>query len=301
MIIDLKLDIQTGKTLMLSNVNELGTSKVNVIFANIPSGTVNITFGPYVSGQLNVINGEVAVEVTDYIPNSGIIECVVTAGETQFRATFKTEGYIQREESFMLQQEEETFIFRRILTNLRMSEIINLLFPIGHIIESTNPEDPTKRLGGKWERFGNGKVLVGVDENQPEFESVEKSGGHKEMQRHNHGTVKATWVNNHGHSFTGNRTLVEKSGNHSHKVTAKYYTGQTAKGTNYARWNDDGNKSTSWGSMNTTGEHQHYFTPSGSISAAGGHDHNVTIPDAGGGDAGNLQPYITVYRWVRME
>ena len=48
-------------------------------------------------------------------------------------------------------------------------------------------------MGGTWTRFGNGKVLVGVDESDTDFNTVNKTGGEKahiltepEMPSHTH-------------------------------------------------------------------------------------------------------------------
>ena len=54
-----------------------------------------------------------------------------------------------------------------------------------------------KIYGGTWEVFGKGKTLVGVDPNDTDFKTVNKSGGTKtvtlteaQMPKHNHGFVK---------------------------------------------------------------------------------------------------------------
>lgn len=189
---------------------------------------------------------------------------------------------------------------------VEMDAVTNKLWPINSIYISTVKVNPMSFFGGTWVPFGTGKTLVGVDENDPDF-APGKSGGHKALQKHNHSfsgnrtTTEGGGV--HGHSFTGTKKSVDQGGVHSHKVTAKYYDGQTAKGSNYARWNDSGNKSTTWGSMNNSPSHAHTYTPAGSISSGGSHNHYYTpsgsIGNSGSGDAQNLQPYITVYMWLR--
>ena len=49
-------------------------------------------------------------------------------------------------------------------------------------------------MGGTWERFGNGRVLVGVDESDSDFNTPNKTGGEKthtltvdEIPSHSHG------------------------------------------------------------------------------------------------------------------
>ena len=56
---------------------------------------------------------------------------------------------------------------------------IDQFYPIGSVFQSTNSANPATFMGGTWERFGNGRVLVGVDENDPEFNASNKTGGSK--------------------------------------------------------------------------------------------------------------------------
>ena len=67
-------------------------------------------------------------------------------------------------------------------------------YPIGAIIEFSNDTDPNEvYYYGTWARFGNGQVLIGVDENDENFDTANKIGGEKahtltidEMPKHNH-------------------------------------------------------------------------------------------------------------------
>lgn len=56
-------------------------------------------------------------------------------------------------------------------------EGIDNFYPIGSIYQSTAPTNPTTFMGGVWERFGNGRVLVGVDEAVGDFNAANKTGG----------------------------------------------------------------------------------------------------------------------------
>ena len=55
----------------------------------------------------------------------------------------------------------------------------DIFYPIGAIYQSTVNTDPSTFIGGTWERFGNGRVLVGVDENDSDFNTSIKTGGEK--------------------------------------------------------------------------------------------------------------------------
>lgn len=73
-------------------------------------------------------------------------------------------------------------------------------YPIGTIVENVDPDfSPAKEYGGTWERFGQGKVLVGFDENDADFNEVLKTGGEKshtlkpnEMPSHTHNLPSGT-------------------------------------------------------------------------------------------------------------
>ena len=72
------------------------------------------------------------------------------------------------------------------------------LYPIGSIYISVVNTNPKEYFGGTWQSFGSGRVLVGVDTAQTEFNTVMKTGGEKthtlstnEMPTHSHGIE--TW------------------------------------------------------------------------------------------------------------
>ena len=73
--------------------------------------------------------------------------------------------------------------------------INDLIFPIGSIIiNASELFDPNSSYGGTWEQFAKGQTLIGVDESQSEFNTIEKIGGEKvhkltidELPEHNHG------------------------------------------------------------------------------------------------------------------
>ncbi|QGJ85021.1 hypothetical protein [Lactococcus phage P1048] len=56
-------------------------------------------------------------------------------------------------------------------------KLIDIFYPVGCIFESTNSENPANIMGGSWERFGNGRVTVGVDEGDDSINSGNRSVG----------------------------------------------------------------------------------------------------------------------------
>ncbi|MDR1071518.1 MAG: hypothetical protein LBL21_02670 [Rickettsiales bacterium] len=140
---------------------------------------------------------------------------------------------------------------------------VEAIYPVGAIYISTIGTDPATLFGfGTWERFGNGKALVGVDESDTEFDAVEKTGGAKvhtltidEMPSHTH------MQDPHSHNIVSRGTSSSSDGGISR------YSGSSGYDTN-----------------NT----------SGSTTA-------VNNDTGGDGAHNNLQPYITVYIWRRTQ
>ena len=71
--------------------------------------------------------------------------------------------------------------------------IVDAVYPVGSIYLSVNSVNPSELFGGTWTAWGTGRVPVGVDTSQTEFNAVEKSGGGKthtltvnEIPPHNH-------------------------------------------------------------------------------------------------------------------
>lgn len=68
-----------------------------------------------------------------------------------------------------------------------MSEILDAVYPVGSIYISMNLSTTSQveaLFGGTWVKFGEGKTLIGVDGNDTDFNSAEKTGGSK---THTHG------------------------------------------------------------------------------------------------------------------
>ena len=55
--------------------------------------------------------------------------------------------------------------------------MFNLIYPVGAIYMSVNGTNPETFFGGRWERWGNGRVPVGVNTSNPDFNSIERLGG----------------------------------------------------------------------------------------------------------------------------
>lgn len=78
---------------------------------------------------------------------------------------------------------------------------VDLFYPVGSIYLSTNSTNPSEYFGGEWESWGSGRVPVGVDTRQTEFNTVEKTGGEKTHKL----TVQE--LASHPHGFQGGSAL----------------------------------------------------------------------------------------------
>lgn len=59
--------------------------------------------------------------------------------------------------------------------------LLNTFYPVGTVYESTNSANPSTFMGGVWERFGDGRVTVAVDESDSSFSSPNMTGGAKSV------------------------------------------------------------------------------------------------------------------------
>ncbi|MED5926763.1 DUF859 family phage minor structural protein [Streptococcus anginosus] len=140
-------------------------------------------------------------------------------------------------------------------------EGIDNFYPIGSIYQSTEPTNPATFMGGVWERFGNGRVLVGVDEADADFNSANKTSGSKE-HRHDSGTYEAM-IGSVGED-TG--SLGFQAGNKNEERLKNSTATYRVRGTNIH-----------------SGRNFNHFT-----EVVGHSD-----------DSSSLPPYVTIYRWCR--
>ena len=153
--------------------------------------------------------------------------------------------------------------------------------PIGSIEINVSGTNPETYLGGTWEAFGSGRTLVGINNDDSDFNVAEKTGGEKthtlttnEIPAHTHGSksLVGTWAN------WGEGSGMVSSTKNGYKVTGIV----SAVGDN----NQFG-----WGT--STGRD----SDNTSLKIDATHEHN----SIGGSQAhNNLQPYITVYFWKRI-
>lgn len=62
---------------------------------------------------------------------------------------------------------------------MTLSTLSLLMYPVGAIYTSVVSTSPATLFGGTWSAFGAGKVLVGLDSVDTDFDTVEETGGAK--------------------------------------------------------------------------------------------------------------------------
>ena len=163
-------------------------------------------------------------------------------------------------------------------TGWKFASILDLVYPVGSIYMSVDPRNPHEFIGGTWVEWGKGKVPVGVDKDDNDFNAAGKEGGEKTHY------LSVSEMPSHSHEGTYTSPKSETTGkpdNNGEYSDTKYsvHYDVTESGMRYVE--------TSSGMvvpipLNNVIESIHGVYPNGGSQA-----HN------------NLQPYITCYMWKR--
>jgi microcystin-dependent protein len=171
-------------------------------------------------------------------------------------------------------------------------------YPVGSIYMSVSDEDPADLFGGgTWVAWGEGRVPVGVDPGDDDFEFPELTGGEKDHTLTLAESPSHAHTINHGHSASA--TSGNQSANHDHTFGVRWEEDATTTGADTRVKAVAGEGDNSGGSTGTahtgqnTANHNHII----SVSVA---SHSGSSGSAGGdGSHNNLQPYITCYMFKR--
>lgn len=148
-----------------------------------------------------------------------------------------------------------------------ISNLIDILYPIGSIYFSVNPTDPASIFGGSWERIQDRFLLAAGTTYEAGTTGGETSHAltTEEMPSHTHFASTSA------------------AGGHTHSIGCDT---DAAKGTYCS----------SVHGADTGAE-----TFKGATSSAGNHTHTVSVSASGSGAAhNNMPPYLTVYMWIRQ-
>jgi len=185
-----------------------------------------------------------------------------------------------------------------------MGGLVNKIYPVGCIYMSANNVNPSELFGGTWVAWGAGRVPVGVNADDTNFNTAEKTGGAATV------TLTAAQMPGHTHTYnkpnspTGKATVGASKSltamnntdrnrimTYANKVSDVLTVLKQKTGASYSSPSLSLSDGTSAVTRLTGGEHTHTV---GSTSTASG--------SAGSGNAhNNLQPYITCYMWKRTK
>ena len=101
------------------------------------------------------------------------------------------------------------------------------VWPIGSIYTSVTSANPSTLFGGNWEAFGAGRVLIGLDSADTDFDAVEETGGAKTH------TLTTAEMPSHTHTFTAFQTTSgtnNRTGGGALSVSASSTTASTGGG-----------------------------------------------------------------------
>lgn len=181
-----------------------------------------------------------------------------------------------------------------------LGNVLSLVWPIGSIFISAVETSPETLLGfGTWEAFGAGRVLVGIDANDTDFDTLEETRGAK--------TVAASGAVSQP-TFTGN--AITDVINHTHAVSI------TDPGHTHVETNNSATTggTVGWGARDTSTNNQTatgYSTESATTgitastaNPAGGvasitPTGTVSQPTFTGSATSVVQPSIVVSMWKR--
>lgn len=151
-------------------------------------------------------------------------------------------------------------------------------FPVGSVFLSVVSTNPATLLGyGTWEAMGAGRVLVGMNAADADFDTLEQTGGSKthtltvaEMPSHTHTQDPHTHVQNA----------------HTHVITSQ--TATTGSATSYEH-----------GALDTSSADTEATEVTGATTATNQNATAVNQAAGGGGAHNNLPPYMVVAMWKR--
>lgn len=193
-------------------------------------------------------------------------------------------------------------------------ELLKLIYPVNKIYISVSDTNPSELFGfGTWTLIACGETLIGVDENDTEFQYPKKSKGKEyetvslvadNLPSHTHTINNHTHtINNHFHPVNRPGAMANPSGTHMHGIR---YEATVKPGSDGRNPNSDFDNHTSNHATSEDGLHEHtfsspYHTTNSSGACTTSSNGASNTGSTGNGEAHpNLQPYITCYIWLRV-
>ena len=202
-------------------------------------------------------NGDVAINITDgeFYAVKDYDEIGASIGTSEDTALLREELAKKIAELEKIVSDNKSELENKINSNF------DKVYPVGSIYISTSSTNPSTIYGGTWERYGQGKTLVGLNESETEFSTINKTGGEKTH------TLTIDEMPSHNHNLGGHTFLWGENVGTVNIKNANAEAGAT--------------------SLNRLYTYQNQYGWANTLVNGGSQPHN------------NLQPYITVYMWKR--
>jgi hypothetical protein len=184
----------------------------------------------------------------------------------------------------------------QLATTAFVQAALNALYPVGSIyINASVTTNPASLLGfGTWVAFGEGRVIVGQNTSDTDFDVLEETGGSKSsVSSHTHTFTTGTESAGHTHTFSGQTG--GQSNDHTHVYSETPYGGIAAGGGAFR--SASFNTGINYTSSGVSADHSHGYSGTTSNVSAN-HTHSGTTASTGSSN-GNLQPYVVVKMWKR--
>jgi microcystin-dependent protein len=240
---------------------------ITATFANVPTFTL-------VDGVRVLL--EVAVSNTNASPtlnvnSTGAKSIKKNDGSSLAAGDLVAGGYYE----FVYDSGEDEWLVLNLVSTLDQTSLFTTmlggLYPVGSLLTTTVATNPSTAdyffsgiTFGTWEAFAAGKVMVGIDSTDSDFDAVEETGGAK-----THTLTQAEMNHNHQwYESTGGSNSIDTSGSGSDATS--YDANADAKAITSSELNSD------------------YYT-----------DNNRGVTGESVTAHNNLQPYIVTYIWKR--
>ena len=180
----------------------------------------------------------------------------------------------------------------QIATTAFVQAALQAVYPVGSIyVNATSSANPSTLLGfGTWEAFGAGRVMVGLNGSDADFDTAEETGGSKTVTPS--GSISGT---------VGNTALTEaQMPKHWHRMVGPFGT-TNVQGGEFAYGNFGGgtpdDTAFAYGTWSAGGDAASGSTVTGS---ANGDPHTHSFSGTFTGNATSVvQPYVVVRMWKR--
>lgn len=186
-------------------------------------------------------------------------------------------------------------------------------YPVGSIYMSIYSTDPSELFGGKWERYAQGRTIIGTGSNGVTSYTNGSIGGNSKatftlsnLPSHTHTLVAKGSVTS---TFTGKSVTTSSNGSHDHIMDA-YRCSVENDVDDYALDNQstafggrifvDTSRIGAYRNTSSQGSHTHTITPKGSVTSTFKGNKGTTSSVGGNSSFSVQNPYIVTYVWKRV-